>query len=149
MKRTVGILSVLLAFLIAVNSVTPALTETIWDFFSLQPHAGSVNGDVGDYTVADDQKSNRKASDQKEVAYDDGKILIYNFDQLSKIGSGESYTYDDGVSVTYAPDAEYRLTRDIPVPRHTQWQLPEGFSGKITGGERNDAPLYDGQSDRI
>lgn len=39
--------------------------------------------------------------------------------------------------------------RNITLPRHTLWQLPKGFTGKITGTKQEYAPLYDTQSDAI
>ena len=157
MKKTVGILSVLLALTIAVNAITPAMSVTIQKVFSPEPRVASVMDSVfSDEYVSgeDDAASNGKtatgtAPDKKETAYDDGKILIYNFEQLSMIGSGKSYTYEDGVTATYASDAEYKLARDIPIPRHTLWQLPDGFTGKITGEKQSYAPLYDAQKDAI
>ena len=106
MKKTVGILSVLLALTIAVNAITPAMSVTIQKVFSPEPRVASVMDSVfSDEYVSgeDDAASNGKtatgtAPDKKETAYDDGKILIYNFEQLSMIGSGKSYTYEDGVA---------------------------------------------------
>ena len=149
MKKTVGILSLFLAFIIAVNSVTPVLSESISDYFSMLPKTGAFNHPADEASAADGENAAEEDSDLKEAAYDDGKILIYNFDQLSMIGSGKSYEYDDGVTAIYAMDAEYKLARDISLPRHTLWQLPEGFSGKITGDKQEQAPLYDRQTDRI
>ena len=113
MKKTVGILSVLLALTIAVNAITPAMSVTIQKVFSPEPRVASVMDSVfSDEYVSgeDDAASNGKtatgtAPDKKETAYDDGKILIYNFEQLSMIGSGKSYTYEDGVTATFANDA--------------------------------------------
>ena len=157
MKKTVGILSVLLALTIAVNAITPAMSVTIQKVFSPEPRVASVMDSVfSDEYVSgeDDAASNGKtatgtAPDKKETAYDDGKILIYNFEQLSMIGSGKSYTYEDGVTATFANDAAYKLAQDISVPRHTVWQLPDGFTGKITGEKQSYAPLYDAQKDAI
>ena len=157
MKKTVGILSVLLALTIAVNAITPAMSVTIQKVFSPEPRVASVMDSVfSDEYVSgeDDAASNGKtttgtAPNKKETAYDDGKILIYNFEQLSMIGSGKSYTYEDGVTATFANDAAYKLAQDISVPRHTVWQLPDGFTGKITGEKQEYAPLYENAGDRI
>ena len=154
MKKKVGLLAALLAVLTAANSFTPILSGTIKDIFTTSPQTGSIDRSADDtstddYTLADKKKSAGTASEKKETAYDGGKILIYDFDQLSMIGSGKSYTYDDGVSATYSLDADYKIARDISVPRHTVWQLPEGFKGTITGEKQESAPLYDGQSDEI
>ncbi len=148
MKKTIGMLSVVLALTIAVNAVSPAMSETIRNVFSSQPQVASVLGSP-EAKAADGEETAEDASGEKEAAYEDGKILIYSFTQLSMIGSGKSYQYDDGVTAVYASDAEYKIARDIPVPRHTIWQLPDGFKGKITGEEQEYAPLYDSKKDAI
>ena len=144
-KQTIGMLSILLAFIIALNIVTPAMSESVREALSIKSHDNTAQ----DYTLADIETVKGKAAEQKEAAFDNGRILIYNYSQLLMIGSGESYTYEDGVTAVYAPDAEYKMARDIPLPRHALWQLPEGFTGKITGEEQEDAPLYDSQGDAI
>lgn len=149
-KRTIGMLCLLLAFIIALNVITPSLSDTIRQ--ALLSKIESGDHVVGDYTLADVDLPVKTASEKKtavQKAYEDGSILIYNYAQLSMIGSGESYTYDDGVTATYAADASYQLVRDIPLPRHTLWQLPEDFSGTITGQKQEDAPLYEKESDRV
>ena len=149
MKKAVGIMSLLLAFTIAVNAVIPTMSQSIKDAFLRGPQTASLNDFVRDYADVDDEAAAEMVSDRKEAAFSDGKILIYNYDQLSKIGSGESWEYEDGETATYAADAEYMLARDIPLPRHTVWQLPEGFKGKITGKKTENAQLYDKAADRI
>ena len=140
MKKAFGLLAVLLALIMVLNIVTPALPEAIMEAFSAATH---------DYTLKVGDKPAAKASDKKEVAYDNGNILIYNYSQLSMIGSGNSHTYDDGVTVEYKSNASYKLANDIPLPRHTRWQLPKGFKGKIVGEEQKDASLYDEQKDSV
>ena len=149
MKKAVGIMSLLLAFTIAVNAVIPTMSQSIKDAFLRGPQTASLNDFVRDYADVDDEAAAEMVSDRKEAAFSDGKILIYNYEQLSKIGSGESWEYEDGETATYAADAEYMLARDIPLPRHTVWQLPEGFKGKITGEKTENAQLYDKAADRI
>ncbi len=149
MKKKAGLLSLLLAFLIGCNAVTPALSGTIQNVFSTPARVSSINQSVNDYTVPEAETAEDTLSNKQEIAYAGGKILIYNYAQLSMIGSGKSYTYDDGVTATYALNAEYKIARDIPLPRHTVWQLPGGFQGKITGEKRTDAPLYDNASDTV
>ncbi|MEE3427368.1 MAG: Cna B-type domain-containing protein [Ruminococcus sp.] len=39
--------------------------------------------------------------------------------------------------------------RDIPLPRHTLWQLPDNFKGTLTGEKKDNSTLYDKDSDRI
>ncbi len=149
MKKTVGMIALLLSFIIGFNAVTPVLPQTVSAAISPLPEVGSVDQSVGDYTLADYGEPSQTASAQKETAYEDGKILIYSFEQLSMIGSGKSYTYDDGVTAVYALDAEYRIAREIKLPRHTVWQLPEGFTGKITGKKQQNSPLYKSADDSI
>lgn len=149
MKKSVGLLSLILTASIAVNSVVPAMSQTIRDTFAQKPQTVSVNNAVGDYKLPDEEESTETESKPKEVAYDDGKILIYNFEQLSKIGSGESYEYADGITVTYDSDAEYKIAQNISLPRHTLWQLPKNFKGKITGEKQDYSPLYENASDTI
>ncbi len=149
MKKTMVILSVLLSLTIAVNAVTPAMSVTIQNVFSQQPQAASLNAYSEDYSSDDEPTADETFSNKKKAAYDNGKILIYDFAQLSMIGSGKSFEYDDGVSVAYTLDADYKLARDILVPRHTLWQLPDGFKGTVTGEKQAYAPLYENSSDSI
>lgn len=157
MKKTVvGLLALLLAFLTGCNTITPLVSETILNSYSAKAQIGAGDRTQSDNTFSKDEQSNQNGSvekesayDAKEAAFDDGKILIYNFEQLLMIGSGKSYKYSDGVSATYSMDAEYKLARDIPIPRHTLWQLPEGFKGKISGEKQEYAPLYENASDSL
>ncbi len=153
-KKPVALLSLMLAFLTGCSAVTPVLSDAFNQTVSAPALVASVNDAVNDQASPDPETDDEnaydeKASDNKEVALSNGKILIYNYTQLSMIGSGKSYEYEDGVSVTYALDAEYKLARDIPLPRHTLWQLPDGFSGSITGEKQANAPLYDNASDSV
>ncbi len=156
MKKAVGLLSVFLACTIVMCSVTPVLSETIANAFSAQPQIASLIRSAGDDRYGNDRAeadeegtSSEKGLDLKEVAYEDGRILIYNYTQLSMIGSGECFEYEDGNSAVYASDAAYRIVRDIPIPRNSVWQLPDGFKGTVTGIKQKDAPLYDKASDSI
>ncbi len=152
MKKSVGLLSLLLVFLTGCNAITPLLADTIRDAFSAPAKIASVSPDTDDYVVPDigqSAKTASAASEGKQTAYSDGNIQIYNYAQLSMIGSGKSYTYDDGVTAVYAPDAAYRIAREIHLPRHTLWRLPDGFKGKITGEKQQKAPLYEKASDSI
>lgn len=149
MKKTFGILSSFLALTIAVNAVTPAMSVTIQNAFSPESQIASVLKSLENPSETADEEASQTALPEKETAFADGKILIYNYAQLSKIGSGTSFTYEDGVTATYTLDAEYQIARDIPLPRHTLWQLPDGFTGKISGEKQKNAPLYSAQSDAI
>ncbi len=143
-KKALGITALLLALILLLNIITPVMPEVLKE---------AVSPDSDDYTLTDVVKDDDSAittlSEKSQFAYDDGRILIYNYSQLSMIGSGESVTYDDGVTAVYSADAEYKLARDIPLPRHTLWQLPENFTGTITGEEQEDAPLYDNDKEAV
>ena len=82
MKKAIGLLSAFLALAIVTCSVTPVLSETIRDAFSVQPRVASVdrsetdNHSVTDNAAAYEEETSGNASNQPEVAYDDGKILI-------------------------------------------------------------------------
>ena len=149
MKKAIALLSVLLAVLTGLNAVTPLMSDSVRAFFSVKPQTASVDGTAEDYAAPDTENTERKVSVKKQVAYDGKKILIYDFNQLSQIGSGKSHKYEDGVSATYSADADYKLACDIPLPRHTVWRLPDGFKGTITGAKQKNASLYDAQNDRI
>ena len=84
--------------------------------------------------------------------YRDGMIHIFNYRQLSLIGSDEPLTDGDknentvgkgvilteenGKAVTYSGDAKYFLEGDIALPANKTWSLPEDFSGEFTSEER-------------
>ena len=149
MKKRVIFLSLLLTLAIAVNSVVPVLSQTIREAFPFQPQVGSVIQSAKDYSADDTEDTAEAAQSDKETAFADGKILIYSYAQLSAIGSGKSMTYGDGSTAEYAADAEYKIVRDIPLPRGAVWQLPSGFKGKITGDRQAFAPLYDSETDTL
>ncbi|MEE3427369.1 MAG: hypothetical protein VZQ55_00160 [Ruminococcus sp.] len=89
-KRTIGMLAVLLAFIIELNVITPSLSETIRQSFL--SNAGSVNSASG-YSLDDIEvpvKTVDEDTSAVQNAYEDGTILIYNYTQLSMIGSGKS-----------------------------------------------------------
>ena len=78
--------------------------------------------------------------------YDDGKICIYNYQQLLQIGTGtQMFSGDkdgnvgegdkvlaDGAELTYASDASYCLMNDIPIDNENVWNFPSDFTGSIT-----------------
>ena len=71
-KKAFGLLAVLLALILVLNIVTPALPEAVKEAFSAVTH---------DYTLKVGDKPAAKASDKKEVAYDNGNILIVRPDE--------------------------------------------------------------------
>ena len=98
--------------------------------------------------------------------YKDGKILIYNYEQLKQIGSNAFvYTEDkegnigtgdivvnEGTQLTYGKDAQYLLMNEIKMDTKTIWNLNDDFTGKIVGEEvkEDETPtLYDKKTDTI
>lgn len=92
------------------------------------------------------------------AVYQNGVILLYTYEQLcavgsgqpvktgdaTQMGSGEAVLDDQGRDVVYGLDARYRLAQDIPLPAGEIWQLPDGFAGEIRPTEMpQDAILYD------
>lgn len=98
--------------------------------------------------------------------YKDGKILIYNYDQLKQIGSDAFvYTKDkdgnigtgdivvnEGTQLTYGKDAQYLLMNEIKMDTNSNWNVKDDFTGKIEGEEikEDETPaLYDKKTDTI
>lgn len=98
--------------------------------------------------------------------YKDGKILIYNYEQLKQIGSNAFvYTEDkegnigtgdivvnEGTQLTYGKDSQYLLMNEIKLDTKTIWNLSDDFTGKIMGEEikEDETPtLYDKKTDTI
>ena len=98
--------------------------------------------------------------------YKDGKILIYNYDQLKQIGSDAFvYTKDKdgdigtgdivvnkGTQLTYGKDAQYLLMNEIKMDTKSIWNVKDDFTGKIEGEaiKEDETPtLYDKKTDTI
>lgn len=98
--------------------------------------------------------------------YKDGKILIYNYDQLKQIGSDAFvYTEDkdgnigtgdivvnEGTQLTYGKDAQYLLMNEIKMDTKSIWNVKDDFTGKIEGEaiKEDETPtLYDKKTDTI
>lgn len=110
---------------------------------------------------------NENTSDTLEEAnpdYEDGKICIYNYQQLLQIGTGaQMFSGDkdgnigegdlvlaDGTELTYATDASYCLMNDIPIDNENIWNFPSDFTGSITSSsERTGNTVYDSETDTI
>lgn len=117
----------------------------------------------GEETIIEDENT----SDTLEEAnpdYEDGKICIYNYQQLLQIGTGtQMFSGDkdgnvgegdkvlaDGAELTYASDASYCLMNDIPIDMENIWNFPSDFTGSITSSaERTDNTVYDSVTDTI
>lgn len=118
----------------------------------------STSDEIIDSELA--ESSSENTDESAKSLYQDGKILIYTYDQLAEIGSGQTLTDasglavtdENGAEITYALDAQYAIAEDIELTGDMlQWQLPEGFTGSITplAESSDDLTLYDAQSDTI
>ena len=117
----------------------------------------------GEETITEDENT----SDTLEEAnpdYEDGKICIYNYQQLLQIGTGTQMlsgdkdgnvgegdkVLADGAELTYASDASYCLMNDIPIDNENVWNFPSDFTGSITSSsERTGNTVYDSVTDTI
>ena len=107
-----------------------------------------------------------QTTEKLDEYYKDGKILIYNYEQLKQIGSDAFvYTKDkdgdigtgdivvnDGTQLTYGKDAQYLLMNEIKMDTKSIWNVKGDFTGKIEGEEikEDETPtLYDKKTDTI
>ena len=115
---------------------------------------------------AENGQTDQSSDQQSESAdlYENGVIKIYNIEQLQAIGTGSPVRMNDtekelfgtgeevvdgGKVVTYASDADYMLMNEIPLTAEAIWTLPEGFTGTFAETPKEDAPLYDKESDTV
>ena len=107
-----------------------------------------------------------QTTEKLDEYYKDGKILIYNYDQLKQIGSDAFvYTKDkdedigtgdivvnEGTQLTYGKDAQYLLMNEIKMDTKSIWNVKDDFTGKIEGEaiKEDETPtLYDKKTDTI
>ena len=107
-----------------------------------------------------------QTTEKLDEYYKDGKILIYNYEQLKQIGSDAFvYTKDKngdigtgdivvnkGTQLTYGKDAQYLLMNEIKMDTKSIWNVKGDFTGKIEGEEikEDETPtLYDKKTDTI
>lgn len=127
-----------------------------------QPESDTDQISTSDETIDSElaESSSENMDESAKSLYQDGKILIYTYDQLAEIGSGQTLTDASGLAVTdengseitYALDAQYAIAEDIELTGDMlQWQLPDDFTGSIIPLTENsdDPTLYDAQSDTI
>ena len=162
-KRLLGSIATLLTILLLFYIAAPAFSAEGAD----EQLDAITETEYADYAVpelTDGFESEEPEADIPPV-YEDGTILIYHVQQLMLIGSGAALTdtdylsagtgagellfSDSGEPITYGLDSQYRLMSDIPLPRHTVWNLPEGFCGTIEGETTDDKPLYDEDGDTV
>lgn len=114
-------------------------------------------------TIMDDENTS-DTLEEVNPDYVDGKICIYNYQQLLQIGTGtQMFSGDkdgnigegdlvlaDGTELTYAADASYCLMNDIPIDNENIWNFPSDFTGSITSSsEHTDNMVYDSATDTI
>lgn len=127
-----------------------------------QPESDTDQISTSDATIDSElaESSSENTDESAKSLYQDGKILIYTYDQLAEIGSGQTLTDasglavtdENGAEITYALDAQYAIAEDIELTDDMLlWQLPEDFTGSITPltETSDDLTLYDAQSDTI
>lgn len=114
-------------------------------------------------TIMDDENTS-DTLEEVNPDYVDGKICIYNYQQLLQIGTGtQMFSGDkdgkvgegdkvlaDGAELTYAADASYCLMNDIPIDNENVWNFPSDFTGSITSSsEHTGNTVYDSVTDTI
>ena len=82
---------------------------------------------------------------KKEI---DGRICIYDYEQLCKIGTDP---YEDEDEAYTNRRFDYYIMNDIAIPDGEIWNVPEDFNGSILPYERNteDTRVYDEDTDTI
>ena len=156
-KKYYSIISVILVLTLLFNTFIPVMTV-----------AAAEKVVDSDKSVSDTYNKNSVAesTEQSVVVYENDEILIYCYEQLQLIGSGNTLTFLDnlpdkigsgatvtdlnGNKVCYDNNRNYRIMQDIALPKHTAWQIPENFSGRISGTDtKSDKTLYNSQNDVI
>lgn len=114
-------------------------------------------------TIMDDENTS-DTLEEVNPDYVDGKICIYNYQQLLQIGTGtQMFSGDkdgkvgegdkvlaDGTELTYAADASYCLMNDISIDNENIWNFPSDFTGSITSSsEHTDNMVYDSATNTI
>ena len=112
------------------------------------------------------EKKEKETTKDIDSYIKNGKICIYNYEQLKQIGTGKTiYTDDkrgnigtggivkkDGKIMTYKADGDYLLMNDIAMDTKEVWNLSDSFTGTITGEEvKKDEKLelYNNEKDTI
>lgn len=98
-------------------------------------------------SVSITEKKENETTKDIDLFIKNGKICIYNYEQLKQIGTGKTiYTDDkngnigtgnivkeDGKIMTYKADGDYLLMNDIAMDTKQIWNIPDSFTGTITG----------------
>lgn len=160
----------LLLFMQILNPLTAAAAlkdtqePTIQDQ-TMQESTGSDDTEIAESTEIDTTMID-EAEPDLPLTVEDGYILLYSFSQLLLIGSDQPVTDrdsddrmigtgnrvedTDGSPFVYSLDASYRIAKDIPLPKHTVWQLPSDFTGVIAPADASgDRELYNQDNNTI
>lgn len=129
------------------------------------PQKEEASENIEDTEGTEDSSKDQPEEQQNNTSlYENGVIKIYNLRQLQAIGTGEpvrmndlqgelfatgTEVMDNDKTITYASDANYKLMNEIPLTAETIWTLPEGFTGTFAEAPKEDAPLYDKESDTV
>ena len=142
-RITYSLVSILLIILLLSGMAAPAAASAAERIGRSEPT------DTGSYQLPEmNGVADVEAEAARPATDGSGAILIYSYEQLLLIGSNEAVEGAENGEI-YSPDAEYRIAKDIALPRHTAWSLPEGFSGRITATHEDECGLYDNSTDTI
>ncbi len=144
----------------AVPDASIALREELTPATSSEETVLDDASEPSEEAVPDDTSEPNEETVSKQVRYQNGMIYLYDFDQLMQIGtnvllldeiSGEPYRNEAGEPVSYGLNAQYTIANNIEIPRGEVWQLPEGFTGRISplGTSVDDKTLYNADTDTI
>lgn len=148
--------------MVLVVSVINSTLDPIGVVFAVE----EIKDTIGSIELPGSNQNEEIDYSNKEL-YADGKILIYNQQQLAAIGTGqivhmndkdgsafgtgEVVLDEDGQNIAYSLDATYQLMNDIELDYKQMWSLPEGFKGQFVGNDEvnEEDVLYDQAKDTI
>lgn len=146
------------------KEVTPSNASKKPDTDSEASKASPSNASEEDKDGKDVTDSDATQAMKKEI---DGRICIYDYEQLCKIGTDpyevvdEEFAYDEEDEYDeeeYDEDEaytnrrfDYYIMNDIDIPDGKIWNVPEDFNGSILPYEMNeeDTRVYDEETDTI
>lgn len=136
------------------KEATPSNASKKPDKDSKAPKASQSNAskeDKADKNVTDSELTSSKlpkATDSDATQVMNGRICIYDYEQLCKIGTDP---YEDEDEAYTHRRFDYYIMNDIAIPDGEIWNVPEGFNGSVLPYERNteDTRVYDEDTDTI
>lgn len=136
------------------KEATPSNASKKPDKDSKAPKASPSNAskeDKADKNVTDSELTSSKlpkATDSDATQVMNGRICIYDYEQLCKIGTDP---YEDEDEAYTNRRFDYYIMNDIAIPDGEIWNVPEGFNGSVLPYERNteDTRVYDEDTDTI